>query len=50
VDRDGGLMATEAACRWIMTVVTPMGRISDFDREAAVALLGEIGSGSTVLT
>jgi hypothetical protein len=50
VDRDGGLMATEAAHRWIMTVVTPMGRTSDFNWEAAVALLGEIGGGSTVLT
>jgi hypothetical protein len=50
VDRDGGLMAMEVACRWIMTVATSMGRIGDFNREAAVALLGEIGSGSTVLT
>jgi hypothetical protein len=50
VDHDGGLMATEAACRWIMTVVTLMGRTGDFDREAAVALLGEIGGRSMVLT
>jgi hypothetical protein len=50
VDRDGGLMVTKAARRCIMTVVTPMGRTSDFDREAAVALLGEIGGSSTVLT
>jgi hypothetical protein len=49
VDHDGGLMVMEAARRWIMTVATPMGRIGDFDREAAVALLGEIGGGSTVL-
>jgi hypothetical protein len=49
VDHDGGLMATKVARRWIMTVATPMGRTSDFDREAAVALLGEIGGGSTVL-
>jgi hypothetical protein len=35
-------MATEAARRWIMTVATPMGRTGDFDREAAVALLGYI--------
>jgi hypothetical protein len=50
VDRDGGLMATEAACRWIMTVATPMGRTGDFDREAAVALFCKIDGGSTVLT
>jgi hypothetical protein len=50
VDHDGGLMATEAARRWIMTVVTPMSRTSDFDWEAAVALLGEISGGSRVLT
>jgi hypothetical protein len=49
VDRDGGLMAMEAARWWIMTVVTPMGRTSDFDREAAVALLGEIDGGSMIL-
>jgi hypothetical protein len=29
VDRDGGLMVMKAACRWIMTVVTSMGRTSD---------------------
>jgi hypothetical protein len=50
VDHDGGLLVTEAARRWIMTVATLMGRTGDFDREAAVALLGEIGGGSTVLT
>jgi hypothetical protein len=50
VDHNGGLMATEAARRWIMTVAIPMGRTNDFDREAAVALLGEIGDGSKVLT
>jgi hypothetical protein len=32
-----------------MTVATPMGKTSDFDQEAMVALLGKIGSGSTVL-
>jgi hypothetical protein len=50
VDHDGGLMAMEVARQWIMTVVTPMGRTGDFDWEAAVALLGEIGGGSMVLT
>jgi hypothetical protein len=43
------MMATKAARRWIMTLVTPMGRTNDFDREAAVGLLGEIGGGFTVL-
>jgi hypothetical protein len=50
VDHDGGLMAMKATRRWIMTVATPMGRTSDFDRDAAVTLLGEISGGSTVLT
>jgi hypothetical protein len=50
MDHDGGLMATEAACWSIMTVATPMDRTGDFNQEAVVALLGEIGGGSTVLT
>jgi hypothetical protein len=50
VDRDGGLMATKATRQSIMTVATPMDMTSNFDREAAVALLGKIGGGSTVLT
>jgi hypothetical protein len=33
-----------------MTVATLMGRTSDFDREVAVAQLGEIGDNSTILT
>jgi hypothetical protein len=50
VDHDGGLMAMKATRRSIMMVATPMDRTSDFDREVAVALLGKIGGGSTVLT
>jgi hypothetical protein len=50
VDRDGGLMAMKAARWWIMTMATSMGKTNNFDREAAVALLGEIGGGSTALT
>jgi hypothetical protein len=46
----GRANATEAARWWIMMVVTPMGRTDNFDREAAMALLGKIGGSSTVLT